>query len=278
MKEKREYQTQKTPQTTPAEVHIPVEVFQLYLRDLRTTPHLDSAENTRLAWKMQQGQQALEERTQHEDIDEPRHSELMHLEKEGLQARETLIEGNLRFVVSLAVKYTGRGLAVNDLIQEGTLGLIQAAGNYKPEKGFAFSTYAAYWIRMRITRAIENERNKTENPNGERTVFMEESAKKGSTALMKDIIQDKEFNTASIAEKKLLREDLLAALMQLSERERTILLLRWGMHDGVIRTLEEVGQIVGRTRARIQQIEAQALAKLRTLQISEKLRAYLHDE
>ncbi len=296
---------------------------QHYLQEIGRVSLLNAAEEVELAERIERGKAAAKRLQAGEEIANPQLRRALLLDvQSGEDARRHLIQANLRLVVSIAKKYIGRGLSLLDLIQEGNIGLMRAVEKFDYHKGNRFSTYATWWIRQAVTRAIAEQGRTIRLP-----VHMSESvgqvkraaerlsqalerqptAEEIATALgqsidriervleasrrpisletpvgedgehtLGDFLQDDDATTpGEFASRQLLRRDLATALDHLSERERRIIDLRYGLVDGQRRTLEEVGKVLGMTRERARQIEAEALRRLRMPEVGQHLRDYL---
>ncbi|HET6793933.1 MAG TPA: RNA polymerase sigma factor RpoD [Acidimicrobiales bacterium] len=300
-----------------------------YLKEIGKVPLLSAEEEVALARRIEVGLRAAERIAALEDYcgelaesDAMGHEEL--LVADGLRAKELLIEANLRLVVSIAKRYRNRGMAFLDLIQEGNLGLMRAVDKFDYTKGFKFSTYATWWIRQAITRAIADQartiripvhmvetinkvtrvqrmmlqelgREPTTEELGIRLEMTEDRVREvirisQDTVSLEQPMGDEDFSLSDVIEdqdavmpvdaatRTLLNEAIKTALGQLSEREQEVMRLRFGLDDGQMRTLEEVGRVFGVTRERIRQIEAKTLAKLRHPMRAQPLRDYLDEE
>ncbi len=299
---------------------------RMYLKEIGKVPLLTAAQEIDLAMKIEAGLEAADRLEQAEevgaDLDRPEKRRLNRIEQVGLDAKQQLVEANLRLVVSIAKRYVGRGMLFLDLIQEGNLGLIRAVEKFDYTKGFKFSTYATWWIRQAITRAIADQartiripvhmvetinkliriqrqllqelgREPTPEEIGEKMemtaervreilkisqepVSLETPIGEEEDSQLGDFIEDGEAVVPpDAASFSMLQEQLSKVLDGLSERERKVIELRFGLVDGHPRTLEEVGREFGVTRERIRQIESKTLCKLRHPSRSSRLRDYL---
>jgi RNA polymerase primary sigma factor len=277
---------------------------RLYLKEIGRVPLLDMAQEQELARAIERAEEELERSRLNGGHANP------VIVETGEAAKRHLTEANLRLVVSIARKYVGRGMLFLDLIQEGNLGLIRAVEKFDYKKGYKFSTYATWWIRQAITRALADQARTIRIPvhmvetinrlvkisrqllqELGRDPSVEEIAKEMSLSpdkvreVMKiaqepisletpigaeedshlgDFIEDPEaVAPAEAASVTMLKQKMGDVLRNLTDRERKVLVLRFGLEDGHQRTLEEVGQEFGVTRERIRQIEAKALRKLR---------------
>ena len=259
---------------------------RMYLKEIGTVPLLTAEEELELAKRKSEGDPV---------------------------AKDKLIEANLRLVVSIAKRYTGRGMSFLDLVQEGNLGLIKGVEKFDYEKGYKLSTYATWWIRQSVTRALADHARTIRVPvhmveTINRMSKMQRSTQELANAL--DITEEKVLEIMQIArepasletpigeeddsnlgdfvadnntvtpeaniESVMLREHIDVLLEDLKEREKEVIILRFGLRDGHPRTLEEVGKEFNVTRERIRQIEAKALRKLRNPVRSKKIKDFLN--
>ena len=277
-----------------AKVNDPV---RMYLKEIGVVPLLSNEEEKELAIAVENGD---------------------------LEAKQRLAEANLRLVVSIAKRYVGRGMQFLDLIQEGNMGLMKAVDKFDYSKGFKFSTYATWWIRQAITRAIADQArtiripvhmvetiNKLvreqrnllqelgQDPTPEQIaermdmtpdkvreilkiaqepVSLETPIGEEDDSHLGDFIEDEVIeNPVDYTTRIVLREQLDEVLDTLTDREENVLRLRFGLDDGKMRTLEDVGKVFNVTRERIRQIEAKALRKLRQPSRSKPLRDFIED-
>ena len=286
---------------------------RMYLREIGRVPLLSAAEEVTLAKRMERGTQEKQK---------PLNQRNRRCIFDGEEAQRRLAEANLRLVVSVAKKYIGRGMSLLDLIQEGNIGLLRAVEKYDYTKGFKFSTYATWWIRQAITRAIADQARTIRIPvhmvetinrlirtsrrllqelgreptSEEIAIDMQITAEKVREIIkvsqepvsletpvgeeddshLGDFIEDHSAPApAEAANQQLLKEQVEDVMTALSDRERKVLQLRFGLDDGRSRTLEEVGREFKVTRERIRQIEAKALRKLRQPSRARRLKDYL---
>ncbi|MDO4432147.1 MAG: RNA polymerase sigma factor RpoD [Aerococcaceae bacterium] len=268
---------------------------RMYLKEIGRVPLLSGDEEINLAVRIQEGDEL---------------------------AKQELAEANLRLVVSIAKRYVGRGMQFLDLIQEGNMGLMKAVDKFDHTKGFKFSTYATWWIRQAITRAIADQARTIRIPVhmvetinkliriqrqllqdlgrepspeelskemdlpvdkvreiikiAQEPVSLETPIGEEDDSHLGDFIEDEGAMSPEVfTSSALLREQLEDVLDTLTDREENVLRLRFGLDDGNIRTLEQVGKVFGVTRERIRQIEAKALRKLRHPSRSKQLKDFL---
>jgi RNA polymerase primary sigma factor len=321
------------PEPTPGENVRPDRVgeggvsdpVRMYLKEIGKVPLLTGPQEVSLAKRIEKGVKATEQIEAATNGLTPDEKDRLSFDvSDGHRAKRQLIEANLRLVVSIAKRYVGRGMLLLDLIQEGNLGLMRAVEKFDYTKGFKFSTYATWWIRQAITRAIADQartiripvhmvetinkvtrvqrqmlqelgREPTVEELGEKLgmpaervreiqrisqepVSLEAPVGDEDDSLLGDFVEDPgAIAPADAAARALLTEAVEEALEQLSERERRVVRLRFGLDDGQLHTLEEVGKEFGVTRERIRQIESKTLAKLRHPTRSQRLRDYLDE-
>jgi RNA polymerase primary sigma factor len=295
---------------------------KMYLKSIGRVPLLTAIEEVDLSKKVEAGLFAAEKLATEKKISPSLRRDLEVIIREGAAAKDKLVEANLRLVVSIAKRYVGRGMLFLDVIQEGNLGLIRAVEKFDYTKGYKFSTYATWWIRQAITRAIADQARTIRIPvhmvetinkvvrvqrqllqDLGREPTMEEIGKEVDLPPEKveevlkiaqdpvsletpigeegdshlgDFIEDSDavvpVDAASFI---MMQEQLESVLHSLTDREKKVVQLRFGLTDGHPRTLEEVGREFGVTRERIRQIESKTLSKLRHPSRSQKLRDYL---
>jgi len=297
---------------------------RMYLKEIGKIPLLTAEQEVTLAKRIEAGCYATERLESLSPLSSEECTSLEAVAVDGEMAKKHLTEANLRLVVSIAKRYVGRGMALLDLVQEGNLGLIRAVEKFDYTKGFKFSTYATWWIRQAITRAIADQARTIRIPVhmvetmnkvlrvqrqmlqelGREPTVEEVAAKVELTpdrvrdiqrialeplsletpigeendSSLGDIVEDPTaIAPATAAARALLTEAIEEALDELNDRERAVVRLRFGLDDGQVRTLEEVGKEFGVTRERIRQIESKTLAKLRHPTRSQRLRDYLEE-
>jgi len=290
--------------------------LSLYLHEIGCIPRLTAKEEMRLALLAQQG--GLEQHCATQDNTLPNDAVM----ERAKAAQRRLMEANLRLVVSIAKKYQNRGLTLLDLIQEGNIGLMIAVEKFDPTKGYKFSTYATWWIRQFVSRAIANKARTIRIPvylfeminrisrvsarlyqDLGREPFVDEIAQQMGTSVEKirealkasqqpisletpldeendnelgDVLEDQALQSPTeITAQHQLQEYIADALQDVSEREREILQLRYGLLDGTSHSLTEVGKLLHLSRERVRQIEMRALQKLRVKR-SDQLQDFLN--
>lgn len=320
----------QSPLVRPAAANAHAETFstadpvRMYLREIGRVELLSAEEEVDLAKRFEAGLAASAMLTAMDDHSlDPR--TLRRIERSGQLAKRRLVEANLRLVVSIAKRYVGRGMVLLDLIQEGNLGLIRAVEKFDYRRGYKFSTYATWWIRQAVTRAIADQARTIRIPvhmvetinrvrrtqrqlfqqmgreptheevgavvemdpervreilrMGQEPVSLETPVGEEEDSNLSDFIEDTDaVMPADAASLVLLQEQLAGILHTLTERERRVIGMRFGLDDGQPRTLEEVGAEFGVTRERIRQIESKTLSKLRHPSRARQLRGYLDGE
>jgi RNA polymerase primary sigma factor len=301
------------------------DLVKLYLRDIGRYPLLTKDDEARLAQAIEAGHEAAAALADPNTKPTPaKKRELKRIQCAAAAAQQTFVSSNLRLVVSIAKKYQASGLPLLDLVQEGNLGLIHAVEKFDWRKGFKFSTYATWWIRQAITRALADQGRTIRIPvhmvetinkvvRAQRQLLqelgrepsLEEIAKRvefpiervreiqrinqDTVSLEQPIGEEEDFSLSDMIEdqgaevpddaatRSMLHEAVRDALGTLPTREREVMELRFGLDDGRVRTLEEVGRAFGVTRERIRQIEAKTLAKLRHPNAAQPLRDFLDE-
>ncbi len=298
-----------------------------YLKQIGKVALLSAEQEVQLARRIEVGLYAAERinraKDWADDLSPQLRRDLCWLVRDGQRAKNLLLEANLRLVVSQAKRYAGRGMSLLDLIQEGNLGLIRAVEKFDYTKGFKFSTYAIWWIRQSITRAMADQTRTIRLPvhltevvnrlgrlhhelfqDLGREPTAEELAtnmditparvlelrhltqeplsldqtigEQGDTTLGEFVEDTQALDAVDAASYTLLQDQLASVLDTLSPREANIIRLRFGLTDGRIHTLDEIGHLHGVTRERIRQIENKTMAKLRHPSRSRRLRDYLN--
>ena len=289
-----------------AELTTSVDSVRTYLKQISKVALLNAEEEVRLATQIEAGLYAAERVRRAQDVTEKLSPQLLWdlrcIMREGERAKKHLLEANLRLVVSLAKRYTGRGMAFLDLIQEGNLGLIRAVVKFDYTKGYKFSTYATWWIRQAITRAMADQARTIRIPvhmvevinklareldmtpekvvevqkYGREPISLHTPLGEDGDSEFGDLIEDSEAVVpADAVSFTLLQEQLHDVLDTLSEREAGVVSMRFGLTDGQPKTLDEIGKVYGVTRERIRQIESKTMSKLRHPSRSQVLRDYL---
>jgi RNA polymerase primary sigma factor len=309
-----------------AELTASADSVRAYLKQIGKVALLNAEQEVSLAKRIEAGLYATYKmeliKESGEKVSPMQKRDLREIDRDGRKAKNHLLEANLRLVVSLAKRYTGRGMAFLDLIQEGNLGLIRAVEKFDYTKGYKFSTYATWWIRQAITRAMADQARTIRIPvhmvevinklgriqrellqdlgreptpeelakemditedkvleiqqYAREPISLDQTIGDEGDSQLGDFIEDSEAVVAVDAVSfTLLQDQLQDVLHTLSEREAGVVKLRFGLTDGMPRTLDEIGQVYGVTRERIRQIESKTMSKLRHPSRSQVLRDYL---
>ncbi|MGH3384254.1 MAG: sigma-70 family RNA polymerase sigma factor [Nocardioidaceae bacterium] len=316
----RDSRTSSAARAAPAGAMPSADLMRTYLREIGRIPLLTAQQEVEVALAIEAGvlaDEVLANGTMPDDTDD-----LLVLVQLGEQARQRLIASNLRLVVAMAKRYSGHGLSLLDLVQEGNIGLMRAVEKFDYARGFKFSTYATWWIRQAISRAIADQGRTIRIPvhvveevqravRLERALFqqlgrapdigeladalrvtesrarelltwsiepvsLDSAVGDSSDAVLGDVVSDDdELSILDRVSAQLVRADVAVALSALTERERAVLTMRFGLTDGRARTLEQLGSVFGVTRERVRQIEVKALEKLRRDPRSATLVEYL---
>lgn len=293
-----------------------------YLKQIGKVPLLNAVEEVELALRIEAGLFAEDKLATKKNLSKQLERELRWIARDGHRAKSHLLGANLRLVVSLAKRYTGRGMQFLDLIQEGNLGLIRAVEKFDYTKGFKFSTYATWWIRQAITRAMADQARTIRIPvhmvevinklarvqrqmlqdlgreptpeelareldmtpekvvevqkYGREPISLHTPLGEDGDSEFGDLIEDTEAVVpADAVGFTMLQKQLESLLDSLSEREAGVIRMRFGLGDGIPKTLDQIGDTFGVTRERIRQIESKTMAKLRHPSRSQSLRDYL---
>ena len=297
---------------------------RMYLNEIGRYRLLTAQEEVELSMAFEAGLKAAVQLEKEGELSEEDRAILVATGVKGEAAQTRLVESNLRLVVSIARRYVGRGMALLDLIQEGNLGLMRAVERFDYRRGFRFSTYATWWIRQSITRAIADQGRNIRMPIhivdtinkltraqrelaqsygreptpeelsreldlpvdrlieltriAQDTISLETPVGEEEDSTLADFVEDLDAEVpADAATFRLLQENLALALEGLNPREREVLIMRFGLADGRMRTLEEVGEHFKVTRERIRQLETKALAKLRHPEKAKNLQGFLEN-
>jgi RNA polymerase primary sigma factor len=296
----------------------------IYFRDISATTLLTAEEEIELAQQIERGEDAKRLELHPDDLSEEERGQLGEVVAQGERARARLTEANLRLVVSVARKYLNRGLPLLDLIQEGNIGLARAVEKYDWRKGYRFSTYAYWWIRQGMTRALSEQARPIRVPthmvsaigevykasrdlqqelgreprvqeiadrleisvervmeiqaSSRQPVSLETPLGEDSGGTLGDLIADRSVRSPhEMAANSMLMRHMDDAMQVLSQRERQVLRMRYGLAGSGEHTLGEIADELGVTSERVRQIEAAALGKLRQPKLRHKLREYLDE-